>query len=85
MIKPELVQAGDILFDVHRTRGNNGGSRLGVWEVRVLEVGEIEQEGGHKTRYFMISWNTNPPRRVYAGYIRKLRRSIPKKLQSRQP
>jgi hypothetical protein len=68
-IKFELVKVGDVLYDRHRTTmGNTKITRLGEWEVRVIEI-------DHKNRRALISWNSNPSRWVTARHVERLFRS----------
>ena len=68
-VKFETVKAGDILYDCHREKmGNTTMSALGVWRVRVVSV---DATGA------VVSWNTNPARRVSPSYFTSLRRFPP--------
>lgn len=69
MPKWETVKAGDILWDVHREKmGSTTMSRLGSWEVAVIEI-------HHAEGWALTSWNGNLPRRTYRRTVEKYRRS----------
>lgn len=72
-IKFERVQAGDVLWDRHRTKqGNTTMSRMGEWDVKVIS---IDQEKGTA----VVSWNGNRER-LYGRYqIERLYKSQMKK------
>jgi hypothetical protein len=80
-INPELVKAGDVLYDVHKYKmGNTTMRATGCWDVRVLEVIQPEEGDRRRLPTFRVSWNGNPPRIYGWNQIRKLRRSRPKGL-----
>lgn len=77
MIKPELVKVGDVLWDCHRYKmGNTTMSRMGSWEVEVVDIGD--QSAPMHRRMFTVRWNGNRPERKPASYIAKLRRTAAK-------
>ena len=72
MINPDLIKAGDELWDVHRYKmGNTTCRAMGSWRVNVLSVDRSE----YGVESAMCSWNGNRPERFYPGRIRRLRRS----------
>ena len=69
MVAFNAAKAGDTLYDVHRTKmGNTTMSRMGCWEVRVIEVDKENQR-------IFASWNYNAPRWMSRRAIERLRRS----------
>lgn len=72
MVAFDTIKAGDILYDCHRTKmGNTTMSRMGVWEVRILEI-DIERYRA------LCSWNGNAPQWWRQDKLYKLRRNKPK-------
>lgn len=70
-MKFEKIKPGMTLYDVGRHKmGNTTMSTVGVWHVLVISVDA-------DTRSAMVSWNTNPPRRMYEHSIKKLREKRP--------
>lgn len=70
-MKFEKIKPGMTLYDVGRHKmGNTTMSTIAVWHVRVISVDA-------DTRSAMVSWNTNPPRRMYEHSITKLREKKP--------
>lgn len=73
-INVTLIKPGDVLYDVHRVKiGNTTNTRL-AWFPVVIQ--ELVPNGA------MASWNGNPPRLYAWSQLRRLRRSIPKKLRA---
>lgn len=68
----DRIKVGDVLYDVHREKmGNTNMTRLGCWEVRVVEIDTEKRQA-------LCSWNHNPPRWYTERGLSKLRRSKPK-------
>ena len=63
-LKPE-----QILYDVCKYRCNGGGSEIGLWFVKVIEVHED---------YALCSWNGNKPIKYSTGMIKRLKVNKPK-------
>lgn len=73
-ISVTTLKAGDVLYDVHRVKvGNTTASKL-AWFPVVIQ--ELVPNGA------MASWNGNAPRLYGWSQLRRLRRSIPKKLRT---
>lgn len=73
MINPARVMVGDVLYDCHRQRmGNTTMSRMGCWQVRVLEVPQ-DPDAAHAQ--WLVSWNSNRPETYSYLRMRRLRRS----------
>lgn len=67
MVAFHTIKPGDRLYDCHRTKmGNTTMSRMGCWDVRVIEVDD---------RGALVSWNGNAPERWGIFRLTKLRRS----------
>lgn len=65
----DRIKPGDTLYDCHRTKmGNTTMSRMGCWEVKVIEVDT-------ENRRALCSWNTNKPEWWYERRLSKLRRT----------
>lgn len=67
MVAFNKVKVGDVLYDCHREKmGNTTMSRIGCWEVRVLEVNTERREA-------FCSWNSNPAQWWSERRLRALR------------
>lgn len=67
MVAFHTVQAGDTLYECRRQKmGNTTMSRMGCWDVKVIEVHE---------HYVLASWNSNRPERFGRSKVEKWRRS----------
>lgn len=74
MIKPELVKVGDVLWDCHRTRmGNTTMTRMGAWDVRVVDIGNQDKPVAERT--WTVRWNSNPETQYSYRRMRGLRRT----------
>jgi hypothetical protein len=70
-VKWETVKAGDVLYDVHKTKqGNTERSAVGCWTV-VIET--IDHEAG----FAMVRWNGNPAKRYSRRQVERWRRNKP--------
>ncbi len=70
MVAFTALKAGDILYEVHRTRSAQArSSRTSCFTVKVIEV--------HDT-HVMASWNMNPPQRYSPRQVLRWRRTPPK-------
>lgn len=76
MIKFEKIQAGMILYDLHKYRmGHTTMSSWGVWTVQVISVNPEE-------RTAIVSWNGNPPQRWRESQLCKLRAKKPEMVEN---
>jgi hypothetical protein len=68
-IKFERIEAGQILYDRHRTRmGNTTMTQLGEWSVQIVS---IDKEKGTAR----VRWNGNPEQTYFRHSLEKLFRS----------
>jgi len=65
-VKFETVQAGELLYDCHKTRVANR-STMGTWRVKVVSIDPEKQTA-------MCSWNGNPTELYTKRRLEKLRR-----------
>lgn len=71
MAKIEKLKAGDIVYDVGRTKmGNTTMSTVSVWHVFIREVNIDEN-------YVVASWNGNAPKKFYWRDIKSWRVNEP--------